>query len=230
MKKIKSITDVITNSSTEIFTCRTTKSLDEVSEFLKNNTSGYRKPEIMSKKKGCLKELIEGGYVVDMDDPVSINELKLRVILRAPYRQSDPDFDRRAKLKRAFADYLWEHKGEVSKYISENFSENYWINQNGGFLMSEPEFTESYDSFVRNCLKGNIWEIEYAEIYPDTFINSFLLEYQGDLSGLFDVHETHRADYYVGQIGFMGKGDNSIPYDTWDIIKKELNATNWHMG
>ena len=47
--KIKNVIDVITNSSTEVFTLKTTASLEDVSDYLKENTSGYEEPERLTK-------------------------------------------------------------------------------------------------------------------------------------------------------------------------------------
>ena len=233
MKRIKSKIDVITNSSTEVFTCRTSMGLSEVSKFLKETTSGYHEPEIMKKSKGCLKCIIDFGYLVNPSSKRSILDYYLAVIMETDYCDSDTfdiiEIPGAAEIKNAFGVYLWDRKEEVKAYGLKIFGKGNW--RTDGFLEGDPEdgpYTR--EQFMKEFNNDFILGIKDSEMYPPGFIEDFLDSIPGGRPERFKIPEDLNADSYVGQIGFIGLEDNSIPYEDWDKIKEKLNARNWHLG
>ena len=73
--KIKSIVNVITNSSDETFIIKTKESIDEVNEWLSENVRGwYDLQRVDSVKSPIISEIVDGfDYLYDSKD---INSIK----------------------------------------------------------------------------------------------------------------------------------------------------------
>lgn len=235
MKNIKSITDVITNSSTEVFTCRTTKSLREVSEFLRRATSGYDQPEIMSKDKGCLKRLIDFGYLVDPDDPESLREWILNAIFLTDSWDEDYNFHEiphAKELKLAFGRHIWKNLDYLQEYVKNKYPSDSFVMRYGGFLGEDSykPYLVDEGTFLDAYMDDRFYDVKHGSYYPEGFIENFLESYEGQRPATLIIKDEDNANYYVGQIGFMGLDDNSIPYESFEEINDYLNATNWHLG
>jgi hypothetical protein len=115
---IRSKIDVITNSSTEVFTLRTDKTLSEVSDWLHQNTSGFCEPEIMTLENsdGVLQELIDFGYVVNLDTPDSIG---------GEYVSDGITYKNAILLYRTKARYGSGEKISGTMYLDDNYSRAY---------------------------------------------------------------------------------------------------------
>lgn len=211
MIRIKSITDVITNSSTEVFIFDTSKSLCEVAEFLEGNTQGYEGPEILTMENGggeIMKAMLGYGYFVDAKDDRSLEQFwYVNVIDGFDYKYGYKRHNKAwEKLNLAWRDYLMENKDMINS------------RKDG---ITPIRDTDTVDS-VR----------VYYPLLPEGFIKRFVENYRGPLPSpsCWDIPKDMIAENYVGKIGIISSGDNTIPYDTWEKINSALEGRNWHLG
>lgn len=230
--KIKSKIDVITNSSTEVFTLRTDKSLKEVSDWLHENTTGFCEPEIMSlqKEDGVLQELIDFGYLTNPDDPKSMSDFLMRRILKTSYydeHYNEVEIEHSKPLLEAWLEHLWLNRSELNRYLRKKYDPEHWKVKDGTCW---EEITD-HDKFIKRALQGSIdYELEDQESYPPGFIEAFLNSWTGPLPETLKLSDRMNAKYWEGKIGFMGTEDNSIPYEDFDKINDTFDGSNWHMG
>lgn len=226
---IQGVSDVITNSSTELFTLKTDKTLSEVKEFLKDNISGYYcSPEVMSKDKGVLKTLIDfGGYVYDPDemwkfynDQLLIDWLQIRGYNEALKSEADE----------MFAKWAAEHIDMIEKSTAEFIS----------FGGETDERSKDFEYIgwwgvkdrILKYIKGNPRIVnKYKDWYVGKYFTSEFVQSLGDnIPEFLKLRPENNANNYVGKIGFMGEWDNSIPYEDFEVINVGLNGENWHLG
>ena len=213
MIRIKSVTDVITNSSTEVFIFNTTKTLEEVASFLEGATYGYEGPEVLAMENGggkVMKAMLDYGYFVDPNSIDSLEKYWYYHVIDDGYfsycynRRNDPAWQ---KLRRAWKEYLMEHKDVIN------------ANQKGSYVpIKDTDTVETVD-------------VSYYWL-PSGIVKGFVEQYKDPLPGslTWDVPEKMLAENYVGKIGIVGEGDNSIPFDTWDSLWSVLGGENWHLG
>lgn len=216
--KIKSITDVITNSSTEVFLLETDKTLEEVKNLLPSLTEGYKEPEILSKSGGPLKDVYNLGlYLVDTTQPKDIQRYMYGLL--------------------GMSDWQWEWENEETP-MPEDFKEIRRLWQ--GY------FKDNLDYINEEISKKDEWFHALPTDFPDphrflhpwdlkhlplSFLDKFLKEIWGKpIPEALRIPKELTLDYWVGKIGFSGKGDNTIPYETWDKIYKHFGGTHFHLG
>ncbi len=219
---IRSRTDVITNSSTEVFTLKTTKTPDEVWAELKTFTSGFERPEIMSKDSGVLKRLIRFGYLIDRTDRKAVLWYQLKTITEI-FQEDDTPIPGSLDTFRSFIEYVFDNLGSLSKWLKDTAADNRWID-----CKFWDNLSGTPDEFVKEVLQEEYirdWQIQDIDYYPPGFIESFL-----DSCQIPDIPEYLDADTYVGQVGFAGTTDNSISYEDFERICKDYNGHNWHLG
>lgn len=230
--KIRSKIDVITNSSTEVFTLRTDKTLSEVSEWLHQNTSGFCEPEIMTLENpdGVLQELIDFGYVVNPDDLESMSGYLMRQILKTTYydeNYNEIEIEHSKPLLKAWLEHLWLNREELNKFLRKKYKPDHWKVRDGTCW---EEITD-HDKFIKRALQGSIdYELEDQESYPPGFIEAFLDSWTGPRPKTLELPDYNNAKYWIGKIGFSGTDDNSIPYEDFDKINDTFDGSNWHMG
>jgi hypothetical protein len=230
--KIKSKVDVITNSSTEIFTLRTSKSLQEVSDWLHENTSGFCEPEIMtlSGDSGVLYELVDSGYLVDPENQESMTGYLIKAIGSTFYydeHYNKIEIEHATPLFKAWLEHLWLNKEELNRFMRKKYGPEDWRVRDGTCW---EELTD-HDKFIKRALQGYIdYQLECQESYPPRFIESFLDLWTGPRPITLELPEYKNAKYWVGKIGFSGDSDNSIPYEDFDKIKDTFDGLSWHMG
>lgn len=216
--KIKSITDVITNSSTEVFLLETDKTLEEVSEILKTITKGYNPPEVMTPDGGPLKEVYDfGSYLFD-DTKESDRQEYIYGLLGISYFDWDwyhPDEKMPEKLEEIIClwrNHVWENRKYLDHIISKSFPNHFPLSDD-----------------LERCADGiKPWEIEYI---PESFLNNFLSKvWAKPLPDFLKIPPRNTLKYWVGKIGFSGKYDNSIPHDTWEEIEKTFGGERFHLG
>lgn len=217
--KIRSKTDVITNSSTEVFILDTDKPLEEVKEILKSITSGYKTPEYQQKDSEALHELIDFGYLCDPDDPESVKDFKVSCLnIYSFYNKKtweEIEIPGQKEINKAWKKFIWENR----EYINSEFHK------------ANPNSYQNYNPIdERRVDAGNVQVSSYN--LPDGFVEKFLDSYQGIIPDHFNLTPDHKknANRFVGKIGFIGEEDNSIPYETWETIQKLFGGSNWHLG
>lgn len=236
---VQSISDVITNSSSEVFILDTGKTCEEVNNVLKGFTSGFRYPEVFSLKdyREWRKKLRSGELEESWDYPGTIfdiadgwfrdpeNEedvLELRIdFLFDPFETHDygdgfiaHSYSSRYKepIQDAFIDFLndnWDRVGEAINHVLAEVDE---------------DETDSID-----------WETlrEYNHWFEDALQDiskEFLKNYNGPKPTVWEVSKNEDVRRLDGKILVVSNDDNSIPYDTWDKINSLFNGWNIHLG
>ena len=211
MIKIKSITDIITNSSTEVFIFDTDLPLNEVAAYLKGATYGYDGPEILTLDNGggkVMKAMLEYGSFVDVDDIRSLETYwYYQIIDGLDYKYGKKrNNETWKKLNLEWRKYLIEHRDLANS------------REDGITVVSDKATVESVHVF--------------QPLLPEGFVKSFIEQYQGPLPSptCWEIPKDMIAKNYVGKIGIVSWGDNTIPYDTWYDINAELKGRNWHLG
>ena len=197
--KIRSKIDVIPNSSTEVITLRTDKTLSEVSEWLHKNTSCFCEPEIMtlSREDGVLRELINFGYVVDPDDLESMSGYLMRQILKTSYydeNYNEIEIEYSIPLKKAWLEHLWLNRNELNKFLRKKYTPDHWKVRDGTCW---EEITD-HDKFIKRALQGSIdYELEDQESYPPGFIEAFLNSWSGPRPKTLELPDYNNAKYWI---------------------------------
>ena len=217
--KIKSVVDVITNSSTEVFTLNTKLSLDEVKNILKEllPEGGYEAPEVMKKGEGILKELEDFGYLYDPSKIEDIERYYLEVFSETERWTDDYKLEKienADKLQEAWNTFVWNNR----KRINDLFRKNYPRRKEDYIPATVPR-----DEVFR-CICS--WDIEF---FPG-LVSEFLKSYSGPYPDNFVLPDNLKVDHWVGKIGFSGTDDNSIDYEKFSAINGILDGINWHMG
>lgn len=229
--KIQSCTDMITNSSSEIFMLHTEKTAEQVEEALSEFTEGYFKPLLFN-----LEDYRKHRHDYD---------IKYRE-LRKKFEDKDgriPDFN-------AF----WN---EVEQFRRENRDLFIYDTMEGWFIDSEDPndifmcqkqyllpYWEDEDNLdelqieFKNMIKSKvIKENEYGFIYygdiPDEIFKEFINTH--NLPNIKDIIKTYCGFYndvveLDGCIIVLSEYDNSIPYEDFDKIEKMFNANRYHLG
>lgn len=233
--KLTSISDVITNSSTEIFTLQTDKNLESVYEWLeenvkwpwKNPPEGYpfTKPEIMMPDSGVLKKLIDFGYLYDSKNPFDVKKYKLKHCLNYAVSLYDEDCDFKIKRFGITVRHNW------IKFCEDNMEELLTYFPSDGF--TEETFWEKFDIeeeyFNTYLFPGSRWTNTYDD-FLEKFINWYEQEHPKYIPEWWSIPKHLDAQEYIGKLGFSGIEDNSIIWDDFEKINNEFNGRNWHMG
>lgn len=237
--KIKSMNNVITNSSDEVFTLKTHKNKEEVLEWLKenikwrycdeeyckNNPYPFNEPEIMEKDSGVLKWLIDYKYLYDSHDPDSIEKYKLKHCLHYAcknFYNDNYDFCIKKEgigLRNRWIKFCEDNMEELLTYFPIHYTEqNFWEmfddneDYHNEYLYPADDWSEVFDPFFKKFIK---W---YEETYPN-YIPKW-----------WSIPEHLDVQTYIGKIGFSTLDENSIIYDDFEKILNEFGGEHWHMG
>ena len=205
---IQSFSDIITNSSSELFVLNTNNTIQKVKEILTNITSGYIDPIIFDlekynkwKKDDSLISTLENTYFdtirdwfTDLDDEDSLFEYRLR----------------------AFCNIMEYNSLEVCYFRENNI----------------PFYTE----FMKFAKTVGLKSIERFSIYREDkkekckeFFNQF--EKSGNtLPSWWNPKEEDTVQGLNGKVLLLSYDENSIPYESFDFINEILNGYNLHLG
>lgn len=228
--KVQSLTDLITNSSSELFQLRTDQTVEQVSETLAKITSGYCEPVLFNleeyrKNKSKLQEMINA--ITPGSD--------------ASDEEWDKYWDEERRLKEENPSYWVMDTVEGWFFDPENIEdtrevyEAYLCNHYDWDRKGDNELQKEFKKFVddNNYLENNDF---YSPYYPWNIkkeaFDKFLATHE-----MPDPRECGRDAYYYGSIEkldgcilVLSCDDNSIPYDTWDTINDLFDGTNYHLG
>lgn len=230
--KIHSFVSVITNSSTELFVCKTKKKIKAVKEILQKILDGYN-------------IINDSSYGMDVFDEPWVFSVK-------KYRE----WVKEEKVIRAECDEtkdwskLWEHENHI-RYgsIQGWFHDDESPEEMEEMRKHVIEYGERVNLFfgcsttTDSPYRNRIWEAakgkdgkhdfdaekkELEKIYKE-------IEAKKDKPTWWDEPWKHQwTDALVkdldGCVIICGSGDNSIPYDIWDFINSKLNGRNYHLG
>lgn len=236
---VQSISDVITNSSSEVFILNTEKTCDEINAILEGFTSGFRYPEVFSLKdfREWRKKLHSGEIEDDWDYPGSIfsiadgwfkdpedeeDLLEFRMnFLFDPYETIDygdgytaHGYSSRYKepIHDAFIEYLNSNWNKVEHDINQVLSEV------GEDTISSIDWKtlSRHDYWFKNALEDVAKE--------------FLKNYNGPEPTVWNIGKREDVRELDCKVLVVSEDDNSIPYETWDKINDLLNGWNVHLG
>ena len=205
---IQSFSDIITNSSSELFVLNTNNTIKKVKEILNSITSGYQDPIIFNlenynkwKEDDSFVSNLENAYFdtikdwfTDLDDEDSLFEYRLR----------------------AFCNIMEYNSLEVCYFKESNI----------------PFYTE----FMKFAKTIGLKSINSFSIYRENkeekckeFFNQF--EKSGNtLPSWWNPKEEDTVQGLNGKVLLLSCDENSIPYESFDFINEILNGYNLHLG
>lgn len=205
---IQSFSDIITNSSSELFVLNTNNTIQKVKEILSSITSGYIDPIIFNlenynkwKEDDSFVSNLENTYfdtvkdwLTDLDDEDSLFEYRLQ----------------------AFRNIMEYNSLEVC-YFKEN---------------NIPFYTE----FMKFAKTIGLKSINSFSIYRENkeeeckeFFNQF--EKSGNtLPSWWNPKEEDTIQGLNGKVLLLSRDENSIPFESFDFINEILNGYNLHLG
>ena len=205
---IQSFSDIITNSSSELFVLNTYNTIQKVEEILSSITSGYLDPIIFDlekynkwKEDDSFVSNLENTYFdtikdwfTDLDDEDSLFEYRLR----------------------AFCNIMEYNSLEVCYFKESNI----------------PFYTE----FMKFAKTIGLKSINSFSIYRENkeekckeFFNQF--EKSGNtLPSWWNPKEEDTVQGLNGKVLLLSCDENSIPYESFDFINEILNGYNLHLG
>lgn len=235
---IQTISDVITNSSSELFILSTPKSCEEVNTILESFTRGFRYPEVFSLKdyREWRKKLRNGEIEKKWEYPGTIFS-----IANGWFKDPEDEED----LLNLRVDFLFEpftviHSNTLSfRSYNPNYVEPIHtsfikhINDNWdkvGYLINEV-----LDSFGKPSVTSVNWKLirEYNYWMSDSlesFAKEFIKNYDGPKPTVWEVSPGEDVTKLDGCILVVSEDDNSIPYEIWDKIRDLFNGWNIHLG
>lgn len=228
--KVQSLTDLITNSSSELFQLHTKQTVEQVSETLAKITSGYCKPILFNleeyrKDKHKFQEMLNA---IRPDQKASIEEWSKFWEEKQKLKEENPSYFVIDIIKGWFFDP--EDPEDVREVYEAYLCNNYDWNRKGDNALQR-EFKKFVDN--NNYLQNKDYSAPYypLNIEKEAF-DKFLESHE-----MPDLRQCGREAYYHGSIekldGYilvLSCDDNSIPYETWDIINEMFDGTNYHLG
>jgi len=199
-----SIVDLITNSSTEIFVCKTQKTLDVVNEILKSNKelTGYEEPWIFN-----LDEFREWRK----------KEKKRQNEWNENSNAEEVDWDNKfSNIKGYFYDI--EDKDDLI-YLRKDYIKNkYSIKIQTGLLKykERDKWIKGYQKIIQNIYD----EIKESKENSEWWNNP--LKYY--------LYNNTPISELNGKIIIIGEGSNSIPFNQFEWIEDTFNAKSYHLG
>lgn len=236
---VQTVSDLITNSSSEVFILETGKTCEEVNTILNTFTSGFSYPEVFSLKdfrewrkklrSGEIEEdwsypgsifSIANGWFFDPEDKEDLLDLRMDFLFE-PYQIIDPQSKYRT--------YVYSNK--YREPIHDAFVEylnNNW-NRVGGVINQtlEEDGEETVDSMDWSTLLKNNYLLKDP---LDNIAKEFLENYNGPEPTVWNVGKRDDVRELDGKVLVVSNDDNSIPYDTWDKINSLFNGWNVHLG
>lgn len=227
--KVQSMTDLITNSSSELFQLRTDQTVEQVSEALETMTSGYCEPILFDLKRYRKNK----GKIQEMLDAIRPSKDASDEEWEEYWRKSD-------RIKADNPDYFvmdtiegWFFDPEDSESTFEIY-QDYLCCRNDWSVESLDPLQKKFRQFVTD---NNYFERKDQQCFTKWNIKEEAFEKFIASHEMPNPHDCARYSYYYGSIEqfdgcilVISKYDNSIPYDTWDAINATFNGTNYHLG
>lgn len=236
---VQTISDIITNSSSEVFILNTDKSCEEVNTILNTFTTGFMYPEIFSLKdyrewrqkyrNGEIENdwsypgtifSIADGWFKDPDDEKDILDLRMDFLFD-PFETIDYGnglithsygFDYTEPIHKAFVKYVndnWDRVGEAVNEVLKSFEK------------------PPVDKITWRIIRADHYWMKNA-LYD--LAVEFLKSYKGPKPTVWDVNDRENVKNLDGRVLVVSEDDNSIPYKTWNEIKELFNGWNVHLG
>lgn len=222
---IQSVTDVVTNSSSEVFVLDTDKSCEQVHEILEKITEGFEFPQVFhldeyrewrnSKEEKLGTDYpyydifdIAENWFVDPKNEEDMYNFK-RDFLFMPWSEF-PEFgitcyspNTFLPVHEALVEYINDHWGKLKKFLPEV----------SGQLNKQLYLKYKY------AIRG----------IPDRYIREFIDNYKEPVYG-WELDPEDNVENLDGKILVMSTDDNSIPHETWKTIYENFSGFNKHLG
>lgn len=236
---VQTVSDIITNSSSEVFILDTGKTCEEVDTILHTFTSGFSYPEVFSLKdfREWRKKLRNGeveddwsypgsifsianGWFFDPEDKEDLLDLRMGFLFE-PYQVIGPQSKYRAYV------YSNKYKEPIHDAFVEYLNNNW--NRVGGVINQtlEEEGEETVDSMDWSTLLKNNYLLKDP---LNNIAKEFLESYNGPEPTVWNAGKCDDVRELDGKVLVVSYDDNSIPYDTWDKINSLFNGWNVHLG
>ena len=240
--RVQSYTDLITNSSSELFQLRTDNTVEEVAEKLAEITSGYLPPiyfDLSDYRKNTetfnleVEKLDQKRQEMGDDDKAwkwywkEVYNLERRI---PKYRVYDTvngwffDKEDPEHVESAYRNYLcngrlWRHKDGGPDDLQKRFKQ---------FVKDNNYFEEGWEDVVYHGGE----ELNPYRIKDEAFeeFRKTHKELPAEFLREWSYYDCGIVEDLDGCILVESEGDNSIPYDTWDMINSMFNGVNYHLG
>lgn len=228
--KVQSCTDLITNSSSEIFMLHTDKTAQQVEEALSEFTSGYRKPFLFN-----LSEYRK--HKNDYD--------KKYEEMRKQFEDEDgnvPDYN-------AFWKAIDQFDDDNIDLVIYNTVQDWFIDSGDpdDILMVQKDYLnpswnrhdlnklqlEFKDFLMSKGINENDFGYIPNEYIPDDLVKEFVGSHNlPSIKEMLDSGWSYSDDVVDldGCIVVLSEYDNSIPYDDFDKIDDMFNGRHYHLG
>lgn len=236
---IQTISDIITNSSSEVFILNTDKSCAEVNGILDTFTDGFVYPEIFSLKdyREWRKKLRNGEIENDWSYPGTIFD-----IANGWFKDPEDEED----LLNLRMDFLFDPfetidygNGMVAYSYNPNYQEPIhkafieYLNNNWDKVSYK--INQVLDDMEEKQVTNIDWHLlhKYSYWFKDAIEDEskeFLKSYSGPIPSVWEVNKREDVRELDGKILVVSEDDNSIPYNTWDKIRDLFNGWNVHLG
>ncbi len=210
--KLQSFSDLITNSSSELFQLRTDKTVEQVSEILSTFTKGYIKPVLFN---------IEDYRKHRKDFDKLSEELP-------PYDEWSKYCERRKELISKYPEYYLYNTLDGWFFDERDKDDLYFLR----FIYASRDYTPIRSKFIKYLIENDgfennndLWFYNVKSEIAEKFFAT--CKFPKDL---FKSTRLKNIEKLNGCILLLSINDNSIPYSTFDQINKLFNGTNYHLG
>lgn len=238
--KIKSIVNVITNSSDETFIIKTNESIEEVNEWLSENVRGWCDLQrVDSVKSPIISEIVDGfDYLYDSKDINSIKKYHIEQVFcsveRGSYNVTKEEMEIRANLCDKWLIFLAENRSLINKIARKRKKES-WVYD----CYRLPKIDEIYlEAITLN--NGNViydvypYYIKYIDkLIPTRLYKQFIEQYcsENKTPSNWKLPKDMDINTYIGGYGFTTTDENSISYEDMEkIVHKYTESKHWHLG
>ncbi len=234
--KIQSLSDLITNSSSELFQLRTDSTVGQVKEALREITSGYVDPVLFDleeyrKLNGKFNEVLNEMF--PLPTYTKKTEQEWNEIFRKRWEYREKLIDEHPKYYVYDVISGWFFDKNIPEHVGDAYK-NYLCGDHPNMWGEDIKLNSIQIAFHKFVLGEEYDEDDRLSTYrvPDNLVAEFIESHE--VPNIEDIWEWSR--YYgrvedlEGCVIVLSKDDNSIPYDTWDIINEMFNGTNYHLG
>lgn len=226
--KIKSITDVITNSSDETFIIKTNDSIDKVNTWLSENVEGWCDlQKIDSSRNPLIFELTDSfDYLYNSKDINSIKQYHIEHVFCSV--DSNPNVTKeeleiRANLCEKWLTFLTENRRLINK-IYRKRKKDPW-----SWAYRLPKADEIYFEEI-TLNNGNViynvypyWITYINALIPTWLYKQFVTQFSSEnkLPSNWELPKDMDMNTYIGGYGFRSSNENSVPYEDMEKIAKK---------
>lgn len=240
--KIKSIVNVITNSSDETFIVKTKESIDEVNEWLSENIRGWCDLQrVDSVKSPIISGIVDGfDYLYDSKDINSIKKYHIEQVFcsigNALYddNPTKEELEIRVNLCKKWLIFLIENRKLINKIARKRKKES-WVFEHYRLPKVDDIYIGKHDLRNGNAIY-NVYPyyITYInELIPTWLYKKFIAQYcsENKTPSNWEIPKDMDINTYIGGYGFTTTDENSISYEDMEkIVHKYAESNHWHLG